>query len=260
MPARGPLKNFVITADDFGASSSVNRAVIKAHREGILTHASLMVDREGAAEAVRMAQENPSLGVGLHVELCSENPGAWGRRYFFSREHRRRIEPEIRRQIEKFLALGLKPTHIDSHFHIHVHPVIFPILARLAREYKIPRARLPGGEYWLSIRYSRENAFSSCGLAATFFLLGKMLGPSGRGLEIPERCYGLLRSGLMKKDYLEWLIGQAPAGTTEIYLHPCDDPATRIVDKPTETHYSIDELEALLDGNVRQALEEFKRG
>ena len=254
------MKKFIVTADDFGADSSVNRAVIKAHREGILTHASLMVDRAGAPEAVRLARENPSLGVGLHVELCSENPGAWGRRYFFSQEHRRRIDPEIRRQIEKFMALGLKPTHIDSHFHIHVHPVIFPILARLAREYEIPRTRLPGGECRLSLRYSRENAFSRCGLAAVFFLLGKMLGPSGRGLEIPERCYGLLRSGLMKKDYLEWLVRRAPAGTTEIYLHPCDDPKTRTEGKPTETHYSIDELEALLDGGVKKAAAEFNRG
>ncbi|MDE1977678.1 MAG: ChbG/HpnK family deacetylase, partial [Elusimicrobia bacterium] len=85
----------IITADDFGADASVNRAVIKAHREGILTHASLMVDRPQAAEAVRLAKENPGLGVGLHVELCADNPGAWGMRYFFLREHRRRIEPEI---------------------------------------------------------------------------------------------------------------------------------------------------------------------
>lgn len=225
-----------------------------------MTHASLMVDRAGAPEAVRLAKENSGLGVGLHVELCSENPGAWGRRYFFSQEHRRRIEPEIRRQIEKFMDLGLKPTHIDSHFHIHVHPVIFPILARLAREYKIPRTRLPGGECWLSLRYSRENAFSRSGLAAVFSLLKLALKPSAGGLEVPRRCYGLLRSGLMKKDYLEWLIRQAPAGAAEIYLHPCDDAAARIEDKPTETHYSIDELEALLDGGVRRAAEEFKQG
>ncbi len=249
-------KRLIITADDFGADSSVNRAVIKSHREGILTHASLMVDRPRAQEAVRLAKENPSLGVGLHVELCADNPGAWGRRYFFESEHRRRIEPEIRRQIEKFLASGLTPTHIDSHFHIHVHPVIFPILARLAREYKIPRTRLPVGEYFLCWRYSRERAVSRGVLAAGFFLLGRALRPFGRGLEIPKRCYGLLRSGLMKKDYVQWLIRNAPDGTAEIYLHPCDDPATRTGEFPTETHYSIDELEALLDGEVRQAMSE----
>ncbi|MDE2312707.1 MAG: ChbG/HpnK family deacetylase, partial [Elusimicrobia bacterium] len=225
-------------------------------REGILTHASLMVDRPQAAEAVRLAKENPGLGVGLHVELCADNPGAWGMRYFFLREHRRRIEPEIRRQIEKFLASGLTPTHIDSHFHIHVHPVIFPILARLAREYKIPRTRLPGGEYFLCLRYSREQAVSRGVLAAGFFLLGRALKSFGRGLEIPKRCYGLLRSGLMKKEYVRWLVKHAPAGTAEIYLHLCDDPATRTDGAPTETHYSIDELEALLDDEVRRAMSE----
>jgi predicted glycoside hydrolase/deacetylase ChbG (UPF0249 family) len=62
-------RRLIVNADDFGASTAVNQAVIRAHREGILTTASLMVNEPGFAEAVSLARENPRLGVGLHLTL-----------------------------------------------------------------------------------------------------------------------------------------------------------------------------------------------
>jgi chitin disaccharide deacetylase len=59
----------IINADDFGYSSAVNRAVIQAHREGVLTSASLMVNERAAGEAVQLAHANPRLAVGLHLVL-----------------------------------------------------------------------------------------------------------------------------------------------------------------------------------------------
>ncbi|MHB2025279.1 MAG: ChbG/HpnK family deacetylase [Elusimicrobiota bacterium] len=246
--------NLIVTADDFGAESSVNRAVIKAFNEGILRYASLMVNRPAAPEAVALAKENPKLGVGLHVELCSGNPGLWGLRYFFSPVQRKRIEPEIRSQIEKFLAFGLAPTHIDSHFHIHVHPVIFPIFAELAKEYKIPRLRLPRGEIGLSLKYERGRIASRLSAAGIFGLLGLALEPFAEGVFIPDYCYGLLRSGMMDADYVKWLIENLKPGTSEIYFHPCDDPGTRVARKPTQTHYTITELESLVSPTVKRAV------
>src|SRR5271168_3244540 len=66
---RQSVRRLIVNADDFGLSPSVNAAVIRAHREGILTTASLMVNEPGFDEAVKLAQENPRLGVGLHVSL-----------------------------------------------------------------------------------------------------------------------------------------------------------------------------------------------
>src|SRR5277367_5029828 len=63
------VRRLIVNADDFGRSESVNQAVIRAHREGILTTASLMVNEPFADEAVRLALENPRLGVGLHLSL-----------------------------------------------------------------------------------------------------------------------------------------------------------------------------------------------
>ncbi|MGH7990593.1 MAG: ChbG/HpnK family deacetylase, partial [Limisphaerales bacterium] len=63
------VRRLIVNADDFGSSSSVNEAVIRAHRDGILTTASLMVNENGFDEAVKFAKENPKLGVGLHLTL-----------------------------------------------------------------------------------------------------------------------------------------------------------------------------------------------
>src|SRR5580693_4496790 len=67
-PARA-IRRLIVNADDFGLSHSVNEAVIRAHCEGILTSASLMVNEPGFDEAVKLAKENPKLDVGLHLTL-----------------------------------------------------------------------------------------------------------------------------------------------------------------------------------------------
>src|SRR4051794_9597444 len=100
-------RRLIVNADDFGRSHSINEAVIGAHREGILTSASLMVNESAAGEAVELARENPKLGVGLHLTVLlgrsalpkeqiphlvdadrnfREEPIRTGLRYFMQRE------------------------------------------------------------------------------------------------------------------------------------------------------------------------------
>ncbi|PYI99964.1 MAG: hypothetical protein DME25_21765 [Verrucomicrobia bacterium] len=62
-----PPRRLIVNADDFGRSRSINAAVIRAQREGILTTASLMVNEPASEEAVALARDNPRLGVGLHL-------------------------------------------------------------------------------------------------------------------------------------------------------------------------------------------------
>src|SRR5688572_11246996 len=63
-------RRLIVTADDFGASTSINQAVFEAHHKGILTCASLMVNGDAFDEAVELARLCPNLGVGLHLTLC----------------------------------------------------------------------------------------------------------------------------------------------------------------------------------------------
>src|ERR1043165_4561730 len=118
-----PARRLIVNADDFGRSHSINQAVVRAHREGILTTASLMVNGDAAAEAVELARQNPRLGLGLHVSLVcgtsalppgaipglvdagghfSNHPVASGIRYFFRRELGPQLEREIHAQFERF--------------------------------------------------------------------------------------------------------------------------------------------------------------
>jgi predicted glycoside hydrolase/deacetylase ChbG (UPF0249 family) len=69
-----PTRRLIVNADDFGASPEINAAVIRAHREGILTSASLMVGGAAFEEAVALAREHPTLGIGLHLTLVCGRP------------------------------------------------------------------------------------------------------------------------------------------------------------------------------------------
>lgn len=249
-------RRLIVTADDFGFSPQVNAGVLRACREGILRFASLMVLRPAAVAAAAAAREEPSLGVGLHLELCAERPEAAGLRYVFDSRARAGVEGEIRAQIEALLALGLRPTHVDGHINIHAHPVIFPVLCRLAREYAIPRVRLPGGELSASLSYpSADPVLPRVGHAALFAAMRLWVSAAARGLELP-RTWGLLRSGLMTEDYVLWLLSRLPEGVTELYFHPTADRTALPVDgRPTPAHQSFADLEALCSPRVRAAIE-----
>ena len=69
MARRNAPRRLVVNADDFGRSPSINEAVVRAHRDGILTTASLMVTGDHCAAAVAEAKRHPHLGVGLHLTL-----------------------------------------------------------------------------------------------------------------------------------------------------------------------------------------------
>ena len=147
---RGAL---VITADDFGLSRAVNAAVVRAHREGVLTAASLMVAEDAAAEAVAVARQLPSLSVGLHLVLADgrpalppgeiphlvgpdrrleADPARAGLRWAASAAARRELAREIAAQFERFAATGLPLSHVDGHHHLHLHPAAFPAVAEHA--------------------------------------------------------------------------------------------------------------------------------
>jgi len=250
-------KTLIVTADDFGYSSDVNTAVARAHREGILRFTSLMVNRPAAAEAAAMAKDLPGLGVGLHLELCADEPEKAGLRYFFDAKARAGLEGEIRAQIEALLKFGIKPTHADGHINIHVHPVIFPALSRLAREYGIPRVRLPSGELSVNLDYPGDTdpIIPRLALAGTFAAMRLWVSGAAEGLQVP-RTWGLLRSGMMTEDYVLWLLKNLPEGVTEIYCHPCSDPSTAVVDRAVPSHQTITELRMLTSPRVREVIEQ----
>jgi predicted glycoside hydrolase/deacetylase ChbG (UPF0249 family) len=171
----GAMERYVIiNSDDFGMTPGVNRGVIDCYRAGLLTSATIMVGSDAFEEAAAAARENPGLGIGIHVSFTS------GRRYFLSERLRRFpletrgvhrflpaylcglipkdiVRQEISLQIERLLAAGIEPTHIDSHHHIHAFPSLLPIFLEVAKRYGIRKIRLPE-EFYSSARYTPRSS------------------------------------------------------------------------------------------------------
>ena len=132
------MKFLIFNADDFGYTRGINRGIVEAHRNGVVTSATLIVNGLATEEAVRMARDLPGLSLGLHVN--------------FTNEAQRLVEfddpqvasAEMRRQLDRFVSLlGRLPTHVDSHQHVHRHPVRRPLFERFAAEHGLPLRDTP---------------------------------------------------------------------------------------------------------------------
>lgn len=139
----------IVNADDFGYSNGVNYGIIDAHRNGIVNSTTMLVNTPGVEHAALLAKQYPTLGVGVHLNLTfgkpvSENVSSLvndtGQFSFKNNTDvsLEEVEREWEAQIEKFLSLGLKPTHFDSHHHVHRRPFLAPVVKSLAEKYKLP--------------------------------------------------------------------------------------------------------------------------
>ncbi|MGC8780948.1 MAG: hopanoid biosynthesis-associated protein HpnK [Anaerolineae bacterium] len=233
----------IVTADDFGRSRAINAAVIQAHREGILTAASLMVAGDAWEEAVELARAVPTLAVGLHLVVSGgravlgpreiphlvrpdgcfpADPLRLGLRYAFSPAARRELAHEIAAQFERFVATGLPFSHVDGHQHLHVHPAVFSLLLPLARRYGARGVRVPSDDLFLALRYDRREAAAKIGWALG---LGLVLGWCRRrarasGLAVADRVYGVFQSGRMTGDYVTTVLRRLRVPAAEFYFHP----------------------------------------
>ncbi len=260
------------TADDFGISEAVNEAVERAHREGVLTHASLMVGGFAATDAIRRAKRLPDLKVGLHLTLVQgppmlprpEVPDLIDRRGWFPTDQvdialsyvssarvRRQLEAEIRAQFSAFAAAGLPLSHADAHRHMHLHPTVGRMMLRIGREFGLRHIRVPA---------EPPRVLRRCGGSAG--LGGRLLHAWCRvlraqarraGMTSDDAVFGIAWSGHMTEERVLRVLGNLPHGTSEIYFHPAtrrDAPLDALM--PTYEHQA--ELAALLSPRVRAAL------
>ena len=249
MGAPNPLpaaRRLIVNADDFGLSPSVNQAVIRAHREGILTTASLMVNETGFDEAVKLAKENPKLGVGLHITLLhghsalphdripglvnqrgefSNSPVGVGMKYFFDSDLYDQLHAEIHAQFEKFHATGLPLDHVNGHLHLHLHPVIFKILMDDSEKLGIRHVRFTRDCLARSRRMSSGYLFYRVSHAVIFELLSRRVREPlrQRNIRHAQITFGLLQDGRVHEDYVLKLLPELPPGDSELYSHPSLD-------------------------------------
>ena len=240
-PDRG--RRLIVNADDFGRSPAVNAAVLQAHREGILTTASLMVNEPACAEAVALAKANPRLGVGLHLALLcgraglsptevpglvndagefSAKPVEVGWRYFFQRSLRPQLEAEIAEQFRRFHATGLPLDHVNGHLHLHLHPTVFRILMSDAAQLGIKRLRLTFDPFRINLRVASGHLLYRVLHAAIYHTLSARARPAlaQRGIRHTDAVFGLLQNARVDEPFVTRLLPQLPAGDSELYSHP----------------------------------------
>lgn len=245
----------IVTADDFGLADQVNEAIEAAHRDGILTAASLMVAGAAAADAVRRARLLPSLKVGLHLVLTDGRPAAAaatvpdlidaGGQFHedmvgtslaiaLNPSVRRQVATEITAQFERFQATGLTLDHVDAHKHFHLHPMIAALVCRIGRHYGMRALRAPVEPAAIVSRAESTlapAALEGGGLSAIPVMLTRRFAARlqrqirREGLKTADHVFGLAWSGALNADRLHALLCNLPEGVTEIYCHPASADA-----------------------------------
>lgn len=234
------MKQLIVTSDDFGAAVEVNEAVETAHRQGILTAASLMVAAPAAADAVARAKTMPGLGVGLHLVLVEGTPmlapenlpdlvdasgrfrtdmAAMGWAIFARPKVRQQLAAEITAQFEAFAATGLPLDHVNAHKHYHLHPTIAGLVLKIGARFGMRAMRAPVEPLAVLERVEPVRHDVTARIAGLWArrLRGKL---RSRGIRVPDQVFGLAWSGGMTGERVAVLIENLPTGVTEIYSHP----------------------------------------
>jgi hopanoid biosynthesis associated protein HpnK len=273
-------RRLIVSADDFGMSSGVNAGILRAHRDGILTDAGLMVNGAAVDEAVEIARDVPSLSVGLHLVLvqgyatCSprdipdlvdasgrfrNHPIACGVRYFFQPGIRAQLEREIRAQLERYRSTGLDLSHVDGHLNIHMHPTVLSILIDLADELGIRAIRLSREALLPALRFDRGHLLRKSFEAAAFHALGAnaVRRTADGPIRFADHMFGLHQTGHVGEEYLLRLLEELPEGVSEVYCHAgvVDEEAARW--RPASYRSDL-ELAALTSPDVRAALQRLR--
>jgi predicted glycoside hydrolase/deacetylase ChbG (UPF0249 family) len=230
-------RRLIVTADDVGLHRGMTEGAIRAHREGVVTACSLVANGVAFYDAVERLRDVPSLEVGVHLTLVEER-SLTGMRvpnsyvgFLLGQKDVAAIERELRAQIERVLAAGLRVTHLNGHQHVHMWPHVFAVVTRLTDEYGIGyvrRVRDRGGRGGIVRRLS---------IAAL-----NALGSGGSTI-------GVMEAGHLTADRIIDLLRHV-RGTTELVTHPG-------IDVDAYPHWGYDwnaETEALCDPRVRTAI------
>ena len=240
-------KQLIVNADDYGRAPGVSRGILTAHREGIVTSTTVMVNQPGVEKQLAEALACPALGVGLHLVFTAWRPvlppesipalvdanglfleqhDVWARA---ERIPPAQLEAELSAQLERFVSLaGRLPDHLDCHHFVHLYPPFFQVYADLAAQLQLP----------LRVPFPPETEFEQAARTLPFLegfphdlVRGMIVTDSAlikaRRLAHPDRFIGTFfgRQAVTLETLLR-LLDTLPDGVTELMCHPAyDDPA-----------------------------------
>lgn len=243
------MKRLIVNADDFGLTEGINRGIMVAHRDGILTSTSLLANGPAFDQAIAASQQLPQLSVGVHLNISEGRPVSPAARIpslvnelgelhlspfqLWMRILGRQISledihAECRAQILKLFDAGLRPSHLDGHLHVHVLPQLSPILIALAHEFCIPNVRSPAEDLEATLPLlwksggagiaALERSTIAYGVSSFAWRFKEQLRVAG--LVCPGAFLGLAHTGFLDTQSLIALLALVPNGTTELMCHP----------------------------------------
>lgn len=244
------MRQLIVNADDFGLTLGVNRAIAEAHRDGIVSSATLMANGAAFEDAVAAARSLPRLSVGCHVVLVDGSPvapptgldtllairsaepnkfftsiSAFAARATLGGFDREQLVEEIVAQIRKIQAAGIAVSHLDSHKHTHIFPEILTAMLRAARICGVRAIRSPfvplqavwaqqfAGKRTLLKRYGQVRVLNA--FAGHFRRLTERA-----GLRAPDGIIGVIETGELDGALLRQALTSLPEGTWELVSHP----------------------------------------
>lgn len=254
----------VVNADDYGLTEGISRGILRAHRDGIVTSASVLAIGPAFPKAAPWLADWCDLGIGVHLAAVGEDPPllpareiptlldkrgrlhlTYGR--FLARAAAGRIDPsdlarEFSAQLEMVRELGLPITHLDAHQHLQLWPSVCSVVLRLARSFGVPAVRVP-----------RLRARTVTGLVVTCLGYRQAARSARAGLCYPQDAVGIECSGHVDLDRLDKVLGGLAgrgAESCELTVHPGEG------DDPERARYRWgfrweDELEALVGDGAR---------
>ncbi len=263
-------RRLIVNADDFALHPSVNRAIILAHREGIVTSTTILAGGMALFDAIEELKACPNLGIGVHLCLVDQRPvlnpdevpslvdrngkfcasyPAFIRKYLLGQIRLAQVRREFEAQVARIRDLGLAMTHLDSHQHLHLLPGISAVTAEIARKFAIRCIRIPAEET------AAMRGPSSLGRRIqgkiVFRLAQKRRREFARaGFRFPDHFFGFQRGGtLLLDDWLK-LVPRLPAGVSEIMVHPGVDTQQLRTDLGWGYHWG-EEFQALTHPQLR---------
>ena len=235
----------MINADDLGFTSGVNRAIIKAHADGIVTSATLMANGPAFCEVKELAEQFPKLSIGCHVVLIDGEPvlpparvpsltqsgrfrddlKTFAARALIGQLDTTEIGAEATAQIRRVQAAGVCVSHLDTHKHTHIFPKVLRPLLLAAAECGVRAVRNPFGPR-LPLRLSellkRPDLWTRW---AEMRVLGTLAGNfrtavQREGFFTPDGTVGLEVTGTLNATLFAEIATSVPEGTWEFVCHP----------------------------------------
>jgi chitin disaccharide deacetylase len=249
----------IINADDFGFTRGVNEGIVRCAEEGVLRSTTLMANGEAFDHAVAAARTAERLSVGVHLVLTDLHPvastaglggmireggrlprGPWGLLSAMSRGHvpTEVLRRELTAQMEKVLDHGIRPTHLDSHKHVHVFPPVLNAVIHVAKRFGIRWIRNPfdaTGNLGGVLREIEDRCRPGFVMQAFEARLAHVLRPyffhsiRTAGLRTPQRFYGTALTGFWNFEAARRVLHRLPPAICEWMVHPgnADDTLVR---------------------------------